>query len=1237
MDLRVMVKPEASMDASFGSSETEERGNELSCQFCTKKFALQAALDAHLKTKHPFRSSAKLHGTSVSLDAFLGLADQESKPTSPPPSSVNSPPSPIPNTTSPLSPTPNASSSPTPTSSTSQVPSSPPNYVYPWLASHFGRSPDRTESNSLLQSSLLKRKLTNSLHPDNLENTSPLSAKLLLQRETISDFTRQQLQQFLVTPRRELPSSGETINNNHITKTNNNLTDPQSIGADAAVTAAAVAASSAAGVSPAAAAMLLMGSDPKMFGQGPDNQNGPGSRGIDFRAPLDASDKEPNVPSAQEVNNMLLAAGFDLSPYADAKRSGSLNCPRCPKIFDNVYSLRAHLKAVHLNIRPHKCSFCGKAFPQLWKLRQHTRLVHTHKGVRPYKCAYCDHASSLIHNCKAHIKQKHPGLDVKVITETSQHFPEGDENLDHLAEEGSEGQEHDDELDMSHNSDLNVTLEGDDEIEVENSVESAGRVPSLLTKENVRTFTSQTELRAPIPHPRFSPSRNINDLFASRLASAAAAKSSSKSPFLDSAFNGQNFGSPKKTLSSLFSPPLTDTSPFNLSSPPFPPSSSPPHPSSITPPSDQSMQPPIVVQAPPMGADSKLGESNPFDQASTPFSMTPSTTSSSKNRRKKSKPNKIASFTDIENAAASATSASATASASAINNNPTFDAAANAESSPEDREVGDITNSEDAQQQQRQRLDSGESSSPQPPPPLISLMTANYRQRLAPKILTQQHKENNISIYDETDRAFLSRSSPPPTHESRNDSKHFRQDLNSAADSNDDIDNEDGLCDSPAPLRIDEGGAMEQEALTAPMKPPVTPTGLADAAWEEGERDEMAKLAERKLEEMRRQTQDLQLKRMSADYQRFIESAKVGFAGVGQQDTLNFLRSIQMLAATSSASSSPVSGSSNRPGGGTGSIFTHASNLSSKPKPNSPFKTSDLGASGLPNLQKDPHFSSTSSSSSSNPLGNPLANAAALSWQRYATLAAAAAAAQSGMYSGMEKDGLAGRSAAAPSSSALVPYGHRMSQEDEEMRMMEEDAMMNGENSGEVSRESAGMSSVACPQCPKLFSSSTYLKYHLESSHGESNKRFTCNFCGKKFPQSWKVQRHMRLVHTHKGVKEFQCGYCPHASALLHNCKSHIKAKHPGFEIKVIRLNPPELQQNSNATKLLTSGVAAAAAAASVAGGRNTHQRSMPPTAVAAATPPVSPPPLYGIGRLNSMPHLGVSVAGELGSNGILT
>ena len=55
---------------TFGSSEAVR--NDFSCQFCSKKFGLQSVLDAHLKTKHPFRSSAKLHGTAVSLDAFLG-------------------------------------------------------------------------------------------------------------------------------------------------------------------------------------------------------------------------------------------------------------------------------------------------------------------------------------------------------------------------------------------------------------------------------------------------------------------------------------------------------------------------------------------------------------------------------------------------------------------------------------------------------------------------------------------------------------------------------------------------------------------------------------------------------------------------------------------------------------------------------------------------------------------------------------------------------------------------------------------------------------------------------------------------------------------------------------------------------------------------------------------------------------------------------------------------------------
>ena len=75
-----MVKSDTVMDGSFGSSSSSsssgvpvaDRQDDLPCQFCSKKFQSQDALEAHLKTKHPFRSSAKLHGNSVSLDAFLG-------------------------------------------------------------------------------------------------------------------------------------------------------------------------------------------------------------------------------------------------------------------------------------------------------------------------------------------------------------------------------------------------------------------------------------------------------------------------------------------------------------------------------------------------------------------------------------------------------------------------------------------------------------------------------------------------------------------------------------------------------------------------------------------------------------------------------------------------------------------------------------------------------------------------------------------------------------------------------------------------------------------------------------------------------------------------------------------------------------------------------------------------------------------------------------------------------------
>ena len=67
-------------------------------------------------------------------------------------------------------------------------------------------------------------------------------------------------------------------------------------------------------------------------------------------------------------------------------------------------------------------------------------------GIRPYKCSYCSHASSLIHNCKAHIKQKHPGMEVKVVTlPIPDLVVEPEEHLEGAADEGSDGHEHEDD------------------------------------------------------------------------------------------------------------------------------------------------------------------------------------------------------------------------------------------------------------------------------------------------------------------------------------------------------------------------------------------------------------------------------------------------------------------------------------------------------------------------------------------------------------------------------------------------------------------------------------------------------------------------------------------------------------------------------------------------------------------------------------------------------------------------
>ena len=57
-----------------------------------------------------------------------------------------------------------------------------------------------------------------------------------------------------------------------------------------------------------------------------------------------------------------------------------------------------------------------------------------------------------------------------------------------------------------------------------------------------------------------------------------------------------------------------------------------------------------------------------------------------------------------------------------------------------------------------------------------------------------------------------------------------------------------------------------------------------------------------------------------------------------------------------------------------------------------------------------------------------------------------------------------------------------------------------------------------------------------------------CPFCGVEFHLKTRLQQHIKLMHTERGVKNWKCGYCAHASALRGNCRKHQKNEHKGMK-----------------------------------------------------------------------------------------
>ena len=85
-----------------------------------------------------------------------------------------------------------------------------------------------------------------------------------------------------------------------------------------------------------------------------------------------------------------------------------------------------------------------------------------------------------------------------------------------------------------------------------------------------------------------------------------------------------------------------------------------------------------------------------------------------------------------------------------------------------------------------------------------------------------------------------------------------------------------------------------------------------------------------------------------------------------------------------------------------------------------------------------------------------------------------------------------------------------------------------------------------CHICPKTFPLKKGLKTHLANVHGESDKQYKCEHCGKIFFDKYRLKFHVEAIHNHSKV--FQCPECPKIFSMKIYMQTHLKAIHQGYK-----------------------------------------------------------------------------------------
>ncbi|XP_051155278.1 histone-lysine N-methyltransferase PRDM16-like isoform X2 [Leptopilina boulardi] len=65
--------------------------------------------------------------------------------------------------------------------------------------------------------------------------------------------------------------------------------------------------------------------------------------------------------------------------------------------------------------------------------------------------------------------------------------------------------------------------------------------------------------------------------------------------------------------------------------------------------------------------------------------------------------------------------------------------------------------------------------------------------------------------------------------------------------------------------------------------------------------------------------------------------------------------------------------------------------------------------------------------------------------------------------------------------------------------------------------------------------------HHHNHTHGKMKDRYSCKFCGKVFPRSANLTRHLR---THTGEQPYKCKYCERSFSISSNLQRHVRNIH---------------------------------------------------------------------------------------------